>query len=507
MPLLDQLFPQFASRLIRNGATFGGNLGTGSPIGDAPPALLALEPSVVLAGRDGEREVPLATYFTGYRKTVRRPGELIRAVRIPLPLAPLTAFHKIAKRRFDDISSVAVAFALDVRDGVVARAAIGLGGVAATPLRATATEDGAGGPAVDRGDAREAAAAVLRAEGTPMDDHRASAAYRAAMLGAEPAASSTTENPATAAGGRRHERAEHAPATPSSGVDGPARERRPARHRASRSTPTTWSTGTTDVLHAYPVQAPHAHARVTALRTAPALEVPGVVRVLTAADVPGVNDAGVKHDEPLFPDEVMFHGHAVCWVLGETLEAARLGALAVEVEYEPLPSLVTIADAIAAESFQGARPTRAPRRPGGGVGRLRPRLRGRVRVRRPGALLPGDQRRAGHGRRERAGVRPVAAPSTRARPRRSSRTCSGLTATRSPCSACGWAAASAARRCSRTGFAAIAALGARLTGRPVRLRLNRTQDMTMTGKRHGFHAEWKVGFDADGRIQALDAPR
>ena len=60
MPLLDQLWPQFASRLIRNGATLGGNLGTGSPIGDAPPALLALEASVVLAGPQGEREVPLA---------------------------------------------------------------------------------------------------------------------------------------------------------------------------------------------------------------------------------------------------------------------------------------------------------------------------------------------------------------------------------------------------------------------------------------------------------------
>ena len=80
------------------------------------------------------------------------------------------------------------------------------------------------------------------------------------------------------------------------------------------------------VLHAYPVQAPHAHARITRLDTAPALAVPGVVRVLTADDVPGVNDAGIKHDEPLFPDEVMFYGHAVCWVLGETLEAARLGA-------------------------------------------------------------------------------------------------------------------------------------------------------------------------------------
>ena len=53
-----------------------------------------------------------------------------------------------------------------------------------------------------------------------------------------------------------------------------------------------------------------------------------MVQVLTAADVPGVNDAGVKHDEPLFPSEIMFYGHAVCWVLGETLEAARLGAAA-----------------------------------------------------------------------------------------------------------------------------------------------------------------------------------
>ena len=75
---------------------------------------------------------------------------------------------------------------------------------------------------------------------------------------------------------------------------------------------------------------------------------PGVRCVLTAADVPGVNDAGVKHDEPLFPDEVRFHGHAVCWVLGETLEAARLGAAAVVLDLEPLPALVNVKEAIEA---------------------------------------------------------------------------------------------------------------------------------------------------------------
>jgi xanthine dehydrogenase small subunit len=182
VPLLAELFPQFASRLIRNGATLGGNLGTGSPIGDSPPVLLALEASLVLADADGEREVPLADYFTGYRQSVRRPGELIRAVRIPLPLARVTAFHKIAKRRFDDISSVAVAFALDIEDGIVRRARIGLGGVAATPIRALATEAALEGRPWTV-ETVEAAARVLRGEGTPMDDHRASSLYRSAMLG------------------------------------------------------------------------------------------------------------------------------------------------------------------------------------------------------------------------------------------------------------------------------------------------------------------------------------
>lgn len=182
VPLLDQLFPQFASRLIRNAATIGGNLGTGSPIGDTPPVLLALEATVVLASTEGEREVPLADYFTGYRQSVRRVDELIKAVRIPLPLSPVTAFHKIAKRRFDDISSVAAGMALTIEDGIIAKARIGLGGVAATPIRATATEAALEGGPFTRHHV-SAAARVMRAEGTPMDDHRASAAYRTAMLG------------------------------------------------------------------------------------------------------------------------------------------------------------------------------------------------------------------------------------------------------------------------------------------------------------------------------------
>jgi len=192
VPLLDQVWPQFASRLIRNGATLGGNLGTASPIGDTPPALLALDASLVLASSQGEREVRLADYFTGYRQTVKRPDELIKTIRIPLPVDPVSAFHKIAKRRFDDISGVAVAYALRLADGTgsseggagertVESIRIGLGGVAATPIRALAAEQALAGRPWTREVVAAAAEEMARA-GTPMSDHRASEAYRIAML-------------------------------------------------------------------------------------------------------------------------------------------------------------------------------------------------------------------------------------------------------------------------------------------------------------------------------------
>jgi xanthine dehydrogenase small subunit len=205
VPLLSDMFPQFASRLIRNGATLGGNLGTASPIGDAPPVLLALDASLVLASVTGEgeveREVPLAGYFTGYRECVRRPDELITTIRIPLPLAPVTAFHKIAKRRFDDISSVAMAYALALDDdGRVASVRIGLGGVAATPLRATAAEEALQGQPWTRETVAAAADELARA-GTPISDHRASESYRIAML-RNSLLKFYAENPAQAGGPR-----------------------------------------------------------------------------------------------------------------------------------------------------------------------------------------------------------------------------------------------------------------------------------------------------------------
>ncbi len=110
-----------------------------------------------------------------------------------------------------------------------------------------------------------------------------------------------------------------------------------------------------NLLHAWPVLAPHAHAQLTKLDASPALSEPGVVATLIASDVPGEGDipgegdsGAARHDEPLFPNEVVYHSQPMAWILGEILEAARLGAARVQAVYEPLPAVLTIEDAIAA---------------------------------------------------------------------------------------------------------------------------------------------------------------
>jgi xanthine dehydrogenase small subunit len=191
----------FASPLIRNRATLGGNLATASPIGDAAPLLLALDAEVKIAGPSGIRMLPLDAFFTGYRRTAMEAGELLVSVRIPKPLPDAIRFFKASKRRLDDISTVAACFALRLdRTGRVDAARIAYGGVAEIPRRVKQAEDeligcawghvghnagnGAGHHADDNAgqhaSLRRAQRAVERTL-QPMSDHRGSAAYRLAL--------------------------------------------------------------------------------------------------------------------------------------------------------------------------------------------------------------------------------------------------------------------------------------------------------------------------------------
>ncbi len=185
LPLIERDYPSFGtlirrigSRQIRNMGTIGGNIGNASPIGDTLPCLIALDATLSLHSRDGERQMPIEDFFLDYRKTDLGPGEFIRSVRIPKPRdGEAFRTYKVSKRYDQDIASVIGAYRVAVAGGSVREARIAYGGMAATPKRARACEAALTGSAW-REDALMEAARAIDEDFQPLSDHRASAAYR-----------------------------------------------------------------------------------------------------------------------------------------------------------------------------------------------------------------------------------------------------------------------------------------------------------------------------------------
>jgi len=171
----------FGSPTIRNRATLGGNLATASAIGDGAPFLMALNANVHLMSAAGRRVLPLRSFFRGYRRTALAPVEVITAIEIPKPLPAFIRFYKVAKRRMDDISTVAACMAMDWdASGRVERCQIAFNGVGPVPLRATAAEDALVGQRWNDAAVEHAQAALDRTL-QPITDHRGSAEYRLAV--------------------------------------------------------------------------------------------------------------------------------------------------------------------------------------------------------------------------------------------------------------------------------------------------------------------------------------
>ncbi|CAM3782740.1 xanthine dehydrogenase small subunit [Paracidovorax anthurii] len=183
-PVLRRFAARFAGLPVRNSGTLGGNIANGSPIGDSMPVLIALGARLVLASVRGERTLALEDFYTGYRRNLLAPDEIVAGVRVPLP-APggRLAAWKVSKRFDDDISAVCLAVHLSLRDGVVQSARIGAGGVAAVPARARAAEAALAGQPWSEATALRAGEA-LQAEFSPISDMRASGAYRREVLAA-----------------------------------------------------------------------------------------------------------------------------------------------------------------------------------------------------------------------------------------------------------------------------------------------------------------------------------
>ena len=257
-----------------------------------------------------------------------------------------------------------------------------------------------------------------------------------------------------------------------------------------------------NLLHAWPVLAPHAHARVTRLDAAPALDEREVVAVLTGDDVPGIGDTGpTRLDEPLFPDEVMFHQQPVAWVLGSSLEAAQRGASLVVVEYEPLPAILTMEAAIANDSYL-AGPFRIVR---GDMGAL---AASDVRV--SGELHIGGQEHfyletqsAIAWLDESGGVSVQSSTQHPAETQEVVARVLGVPRHQVTVECLRMGGAFGGKETQANTWAAIAALGAHRTRRPVRVRLTRQLDIALTGKRHPYLARYDAGFAANGVLQAL----
>jgi xanthine dehydrogenase large subunit len=256
------------------------------------------------------------------------------------------------------------------------------------------------------------------------------------------------------------------------------------------------------LLHAWPVIAPHAHALVKSLDVSAALSEPGVATVLTAEDVPGEGDSGSnRHDEPLFPTEVMYHSQPVAWVLGETLDAAQRGAARVAVEYESLPAILTIDDAIQASDFHSP-PLRMVRGDISAIDSSSLHFEGELRI--------GGQEHfylethcAIAWLDETGGV---AAHSSTQHPTETQEVIArvlGITRNKVTVECLRMGGAFGGKEVQSNAWAAIAALGAWKTKRPVRVRLTRALDFALTGKRHPFLARYAAGFTREGLLEGV----
>ena len=500
-PMWAKMLWVFGSRQIRNRATIGGNLVTASPIGDTAPVLLALDADLVLASPRGKRTVPVAEFFIGYRETAMEPDEILLEVAVDVAKPPKGVrrkreWFKVSKRREMDISTVSAAFDVQTdSQGLVTSVRLAFGGVAATPVRALEAEKFLlGKPWTE--DTVQGACAVLSREFKPISDARGSADYRAALV------VSLLEKFYREPEWREDDALLPEPVVPAD---------RPLPHESGHKHVTGEAAYTDDLalrsgraLEVWPVHSPHAHACIKKLDVTAARDMPGIRAVLTAADVPGLNDVGaVRKDEELLAGKVaQFHGHIVAAVVGETADQCRAAAEKIDVEYEPLPPILTIEQGIAEKSFH-SEPNFMRRGDVDAALASAPHVmegtfsfggQEHFYLEMQGALAePGEDgtvcvtSSTQHPTEVQHGVAHVL----------------GIPSNKVVVTVPRMGGGFGGKETQAATPAALAALAARFTGRPARMRFNRDQDMMLTGKRHPFLAKFTVGFDDEGHLLAL----
>jgi CO/xanthine dehydrogenase FAD-binding subunit len=177
-PMLCQAAKETGGIAIQNRGTLGGNIVNASPAADSPPALLAYDAELEFVSREGSRRIPYDGFHSGYKQMNLKPGELLRAIRLPRSTQALTHYYrKVGTRKAQAISKTCFAAVGRVAADRVVEVRIALGSVAPMPLRCVQTENALRNKAIDA-DSLAAAQAALAAEISPIDDLRSTQNYR-----------------------------------------------------------------------------------------------------------------------------------------------------------------------------------------------------------------------------------------------------------------------------------------------------------------------------------------
>lgn len=547
----------FASNQIRNVAALAGNLATASPISDMNPMLAALGATINLLSKKGPRSVLVSEFFLAYRKVDMRPDELIASIDIPLTQEnEYVQPFKQARRREDDISIVTAGIKVKLQPTsagwMIENVSLAFGGMAPTTVTAKKTAAALIGKPWEQGTLDAAYAALsedlplpLTVPGGQVEFRRAlppsflfkffvqttiemetrlkdqkdappvpvldpSTRSAATTFVTAPKPASTGRQEYTVRSGGGLNKARPVPCDP----DGtPSTLRAPigesVMHKSAPQQVTGEALYTDDIpvpagtLQAALVMSTRAHAKLLSIDASAALEMPGV-QFICASDVTGNNNIGavVKDEEVFATSEVLCVGAVIGVILADTDDLAQRAAKLVKVEYEDLPAILTIEDAIAAKSFYSEDHVIDSGNVDDAWSKADVVVEGEMRIggqdhfyleTNATLAIPGEN----------GGMELFASTQNATKTQMFAAHVCGVPASGVVCRVKRMGGAFGGKETRSVFISCAVALAAHVTGRPVRIFLDRDVDMQITGQRHAFLAKYKAAAQSDGTLVAL----
>jgi xanthine dehydrogenase molybdopterin binding subunit/xanthine dehydrogenase small subunit len=511
LPEIRALTRRFGSPQIQHLASVVGNIAHGSPVADSICFLLIVQAELELASARGTRRVAVKDFYTRPKQTVIGPDEIITRILLSLPARDeIVKLYKISKRKEMDVSTFRAAVRIGLEGDSIRSAAIAFAGVGPMARRLPATEAFMIGRPFTLATFREAGRHA-RAEVEPVSDRRGSREFRLQL--AENILAKfyleAVETPADR--GSTDQVDDRAPLSRSSTADLPASWiGEPVPHESAHRHVTGQAVYIDDLppfrdeLSVEFIGSPLAHARIAGVDVSDAMKIEGLAGVFTAADVPGDNRFGpFVHDEELLAARECVHiGQPIVALAARCRQVLRRARAAVRLELEALPAVLTVDQAVEGRQFIGER-------------RLFTRGDAASALALAEHVLEGTFRTGGQEHFYLETQAALAVPGEGGEITIHSSTqnpseiqevvahCLGLRQNQVTCVCQRMGGGFGGKESQAAHPALLAALVAFKTRRPARVVYSRDLDMRVTGKRHPYLSRYKVGFAADGRIDAL----